>query len=1235
MWTPKRILLLVLGFTLFLGCYIVYAVFLGGIDGLPPLPPGYAYTDDPPPLPPRPAESEVDRKLRLAFGQECHQVHKPYRLENRKKRLVLAFETFNTEPDGRLKLTPFSVAMFAEPRKDQPLPEINTIESDFAYLTFDQPVANLTEISSRKIVAGELVGKIHIVNNRHTSSKNDDLEIRIDEKETPLYYDEAKNKIWTLGIVKLWDFQSQPHPTTVIGTGMDLLLAQDSGPAKKADKGSSDAAKPRNRDASGVDQVILHEGVQMCLYPDSDNSLLGSPREPARPCDPPPSGPAAGQPQPAASPTPKKKEKVRVHITSPGKFIFDLVRDVATFECVEGPKLCDQVHVVREPLAPADEAGKLVDQLYCDFLRLNFRRKPSAPTAGAAPDKGAGDREIDSAYAQGRPERPLDEQVTLSIDSENLHAFCTELFYDSPTPTRGPRVRLTGKEVVAVKDAHKIFAKELFLLGADKDGNGQYMTATGPGQVDLFDRNNLKNTHPVHALWKDLLVFTKDKQGNQVYDLLTLTRDASFIDDEHAQELHGQRLKVWLEPADKGTPANDSDQKQTASTAPRQRPWKVEAVDEVRAKSPELIIHWCRILTIMFEDGIVPLPAELPVPANVANGLGPPPVAPAPQFGAPVPPVPGAPVVAGSSPKDTGPPAQAKPEEKKPIHLWARDVTSYVTRLGPKNELREMVAEGTVRVRQEGKVIQDKDGRVVLDKEGKPAKEKGVDIKGEILTVNRQVGGDVLKVFGDTNGPAQLQLNDLYLEGPKVEIDQVKNTAYVQGPGAMSLPSNTSIEGGKPARPGARLVVHWTRDMLFNGQDADYTGAVVANQDDSSLRCKTLQVKLDKFIAFKEGQKGGEGAKAEKMVANGSAYVVDVVYDKEGPDGQKEMVQTSRVLGHQIDSDNKEGVVRVPGPGRVIQIKLNKGDDADAAPRSAAGKPAPPPKKAEEEWKLTHVTFEDLMFSNNKSDPRVTRFWGDVRVFHVPVKKEERFEAMDWGLEPDRLPKGSMYIRSGYLEVLTRPGEKGKNNQEMMAKKNVTFKMDDFFGNTDTLYYDEKEDRVTLVADPGNTVKLYRRERPGLPAKLVQGRRFIYYRKTGAFLGDDLRAIQFGRAELPRAAGSVAIARLHADRQDEALAAARVQEQVAGRQDTAALARLDEGEGAHHVRRWDGRFGVVAGDERQELAADAAVDNFLLPGRRDAQADLVVLVSRLVDNHLNGGVLDQRNVDLLVDGQRL
>ena len=71
MWTGRRILLLLTGFVAFLTVYGVYVVFLGGIDGLPPLPAEFwpEKQGEPRPLPPSAPVSERDRKLRMAFGE--------------------------------------------------------------------------------------------------------------------------------------------------------------------------------------------------------------------------------------------------------------------------------------------------------------------------------------------------------------------------------------------------------------------------------------------------------------------------------------------------------------------------------------------------------------------------------------------------------------------------------------------------------------------------------------------------------------------------------------------------------------------------------------------------------------------------------------------------------------------------------------------------------------------------------------------------------------------------------------------------------------------------------------------------------------------------------------------------------------------------------------------------------------------------------------------------------------
>ena len=103
MWTPRRIAMLFVLFVLASTMYSGYAMVLGQIDGLPPLPSALLPRDKEtlPPLPPRPA-SRVVAKLQQAFGQECPEAHRQFKIELSSRNMVLAWDHFPIEPDGRV-----------------------------------------------------------------------------------------------------------------------------------------------------------------------------------------------------------------------------------------------------------------------------------------------------------------------------------------------------------------------------------------------------------------------------------------------------------------------------------------------------------------------------------------------------------------------------------------------------------------------------------------------------------------------------------------------------------------------------------------------------------------------------------------------------------------------------------------------------------------------------------------------------------------------------------------------------------------------------------------------------------------------------------------------------------------------------------------------------------------------------------------------------------------------------
>src|SRR5262249_29506746 len=149
MWTAKRILLLVLGAVIFITAYAVYAYFLGVVDGLPPLP--AAFLNQPGivnPPPPKTANT-VDQKLQQAVGPDCEETRFTIKMEVRSRGLVLATNNFSIEQggarDGQVKLEPFSVAIYGKAKGPDSYPEINTIQSDVAYLTFDQPIKSASD----------------------------------------------------------------------------------------------------------------------------------------------------------------------------------------------------------------------------------------------------------------------------------------------------------------------------------------------------------------------------------------------------------------------------------------------------------------------------------------------------------------------------------------------------------------------------------------------------------------------------------------------------------------------------------------------------------------------------------------------------------------------------------------------------------------------------------------------------------------------------------------------------------------------------------------------------------------------------------------------------------------------------------------------------------------------------------------------------------------------------------
>jgi len=1042
-------LLLTLGFGLFSVAYLIYAHFLGGIDGLPPLPDDFrpvATADNQPPEPPPLPQNEtsVDQKLRMAFGDDCKEIRDyKIKLELQKKGMVLAAGDFKIQPDGKVLLAPFSLAIFGKPRADGKDVEINTVQSDSAILAFDKPIGNITDMNNRKIVGAELRDNIYLINNRRTPQRDDDISLFT---QGPLYYQEQLHLIWTDKTVRLIDLQSKPNPMTIDGTQMYVYLTPEAKPAKP---GQPPPQKTDKSDAvNGVDQIELRRDVNMNLWVDKSSGFLTSDKreDPHKP---------AAQPKAKATKETVQPEKVKVVISTQGPFSYDLHTHHATFDKskISGP---------RQNVVTVDRVNEAegTDHLQCDRLELQFRpnKEPGQKDPKGQPDAESEGLDIENAHATG-------QEVVLTSDAEVLEARGDDFFYDkikNLTTLRGtPRMW-------ALKEGNEIEAPELQLLNLK--GN-QQATALGEGVIRMLDKATGKRT--LAARWKQRLVYAKDGAN----DMLTLIGNAAFVDTEHQQELRADVLKVWLQPAD---PADSSSKEQQG-----RKPQHLEATGNIRSVGPDMNVHNAEQLVVWFKDA-PPTAQTQGTPSSNESPAQTPPTQP--PLGQPR---------AGTSTKkaDANVPAKdasAAPAEpakpKQPIDLTARSIIAHVLRSGAKNDLDKLWCQGLVHVHQD------------------PATpdEKGVDIRGETLELTHEVDGNILAVKGDH---AQLQMDKIFILGPEVHIDQTSNKVWVNGMGIMKMPSNANFDGTKSAQT-AELTVNWEKKMDFDGLNAQFFGNIRAEQNDGHLACQNMQVVLDHMVSLREGNKKAAPAKVQQLLCDRDVWVEDATMVGGKINSYKRM--DCRQLAVDNDTDTEESQAQVSGPGKVRIFQLGqKGNELSPSPnRPATGSPGPRKggpqtqggPKGDEQHELTQVSFQSRMTANNKRG--MATFYDRVIVIKVPT------EDPDLKIEEDRPPKESMYLSCERLEVYNHKLPDGTSKQEMRAYKKVVIEGEKYSGRADIVKYDESKEQIILEGVDGNTAELYKEDVRGQERSHIIGEKIVYYRDTGLYRVENARSIE-------------------------------------------------------------------------------------------------------------------------------
>jgi hypothetical protein len=1157
-WTPKRIILLAIGFVLFLFVYILYSVTsLGRINTLPPLPDKYKSTasDDsnssnidrePHPVQPTPLE----RKLEMAFPRAREEELKwPVQLELSSKSMVLAAGAYRIEDDGRVLLEPMSLALFGKKKNDGREIEINTLKCKQAYLKFDRRITSLSpsEMTGRKIVEAELFGNpqtpIRITNNRRTTVREDDLEVTI--TNGPLYYIEKTQIVRTSDHVHLRDGdhtirdgQLIPPRAIINAQGMEMELATSAPPPRP---GVVPAAKPKNESISGVKRIILKEDVDMFLYVAGGTPFPGNKANAERPSPGPHPVPTAASPHPA--------EPAHIHIVCPGRFEYELFKDhdMARFDV---PIDADQATSPQDVTVTRINKQSGNDMLVCKHLEMRLKRRSEGTPSGGA---GAAEQgvEIETAHATG----PF---TTLTSDAEKLEAHGNDFFHDA-----GKKLTiLKGVPYMeAIKEDSVIRAPELHLqempvpadsspavVARDKKANPpaktyQQVEATGPGRIDMTNKTTGKPT--VHAFWNKKLTSKRDWSDKIVcshegMDLLILEGAARFVDDEHDQQLQAETLLVWLLGEEKkpqvpakaatsaqppspmargresqGASKSGATSKETGTPAQTRRPHRVEALRNVLAHSAELNIHDTARLVVHFND--VPIERMPPPSSNNGKPGTPPPDNKAAAAHAstsasrPVAPVAsGAPVAGGQTPITQGqkpivagqqPSAgDKKPaSDNRPIDLSANSIEAKVLRCEERMALDHLWAQGGALDNL------DKRGGVIVRQEPAKPGEEGVYIEGNTLDMNCTAAGNKLHVTGDL---AQLRLDKIFILGPEVNIDQVANKAWVDGQGAMQMQSDKTMDGKPLARP-VPLTIHWSQSMLLQGILAEFFGGIQAEQQNALLACQHLQVLFDRPISLKEGMRGDQSAKVDKLVADKDATNQPVrVEDQSIEQASGKLEKYQLMIGRELHmvriprddpqptgKSNDANKVFLYGPGSVRILQRGDADLTASSGKSTPNQP-PPAKPAgqEQEMKLTYITFWSQMQANNQTN--VASFWESVRVLSLPCDDPHREIDLDDMLTKE-LPPGAMYLRCSKTLQVGTIQRNGRTYQWMDALGQVYVQGREFTAQCDHMTFNEEKDQVIFFGENDNRATLSKSVIKGQKPQTFRAKKIIYYRTTG------------------------------------------------------------------------------------------------------------------------------------------
>lgn len=760
-----------------------------------------------------------------------------------------------------------------------------------------------------------------------------------------------------------------------------------------------------------------------------------------------------------------------VDVRCRGPFRFDLVQYVATFE--------DHVQV--------DRAGEqqTVDQLRCAHLALYFETvapSEAAPAPAAASNAGHGElAKLSTArkppklvpwrlIAQGNP-------VVLSSPSRGILLRGQQLDYNIKTGAgslRGKREAILRHEQPQLGTRREIHAPLVQFQPDESRRLGTFL-AEGAGwfegdlpasaQMPIHGasaRDEADNPVRIEARWTQRLQF-RPHDGLHVLSVVGQAHVASLA----TGELNAREIHLWLAEVPEGSTASSA-----GPAAGNLRPDRLLARTRVRFDSAQLTgnVEQLQIWFSYTDDPLSTAGAE-PADANAASD--------------------------GSLPPRDDERRAAGPREglgRRRYDIKAETLQAQVTVRGSANDLTEARIQNDVVVKELAAASLDG-----------PGLELHAD---QVHMLEPQPGQMTVSLIGT---PASVQARGTALQGTKITLDRQSNHLRAAGPGEMTLPARGL--DGLPADVNDPLHITWRDKLNFDGLLARFSGDVLAQRTQESLRTEILEVTLDRRLQF-GANLGQTEPQVDRIACPGKARLERRTMQ----DGRPASMETMQF--RDLNLVQKTGRFEARGPGWVTSVRVGSaanlpmppggpglGRRTSAASAQGTESGERPDSQGNSQADATGLTYLRVDFEQTVSghfQRHEVAFDDQVRCVYGPVSDWDQVLDPE---QPEQLGDKGFTLRTDRLAVAELRAQQGAEpSYELEAVGNTLVESSTYTARAHRLTYAQAKGLLVLRGDGRNDARLFRQSSVDGKTNTAAAREIRYWPETNRVQVDDIQS---------------------------------------------------------------------------------------------------------------------------------